>query len=292
MLKGLLCVISASTIFGITPSIAKQLLRNGLSPIALIFWYSAISTALNAATARIQHRGLRATQRATLQLLGIGLISGATSLLLNSSYNYIPVGVATTIHFLYPTITAMAMALFFKQRFTKARVLAVVFSLAGMFCIAGANVTSSLTGYVLALGSAVTYAGYLMAMDHLSFDGLHSAGRLFWSNLSASVIMGCLLLVQRQSAFVADWESAGAISLNCILMFAAYRLLLYGIGYLGATTTAFTSMAEPVTSLVVSNLFYPEDKITLVNLFGVVLILSAMLLAAIQRKRLPANEFF
>lgn len=290
MFKGLLCVIGASVIFGITPSIAKQLLNNGLSPIVLIFWYSAISALLNAATARLERRSLRATPRATMQLLGVGLISGATSLLLNSSYNYIPAGVATTIHFLYPTVTAVAMALFFGQRFTRARALAVLFSLAGMFCVAGIKASASLAGYALALGSAVTYAAYLMAMGRLHFDGLHSTGRLFWSNLCVAVVMGGLLLFQRQGALVPDWKGAGAIALNCILMFVAYRLLLYGIGYLGATTTAFTSMAEPITSLIVSKLLYPEDKITLVNLLGVVLILSAMLLATVQRKQVPVGE--
>ena len=129
-----------------------------------------------------------------------------------------------------------------------------------------------------------------MAMGRLHFDGLHSAGRLFWSNLCVAVVMGGLLLFQRQGALVPDWKGAGAIALNCILMFVAYRLLLYGIGYLGATTTAFTSMAEPITSLIVSKLLYPEDKITLVNLLGVVLILSAMLLATVQRKQVPVGE--
>ena len=46
----------------------------------------------------------------------LSIFYAATSMLLTLSYLYIPSGMATTIHFLYPVLVTLIMILLFKER--------------------------------------------------------------------------------------------------------------------------------------------------------------------------------
>ena len=60
------------------------------------------------------------------------LLGGAyasTSLFLTASYLYIPSGVATTIHFLYPVLVTAIMIVFFKDKISLSVIIATVLAI-------------------------------------------------------------------------------------------------------------------------------------------------------------------
>ena len=209
--------------------------------------------------------------RATMQLLGVGLISGATSLLLNSSYNYIPAGVGHYHTLPLPDGHRRGHgAVLWAALHKGARTGSAFFPLAGMFCVAGIKASASLAGYALALGSAVTYAAYLMAMGRLHFDGLHSAGRLFWSNLCVAVVMGGLLLFQRQGRACPGLEGRRR---HCAELHTHVRRPT-GCFCMASATWARPRRRShpwlnPLPASSSASCFIPKTKITLVNLLGV-----------------------
>jgi len=283
MNKGLVSAIGASMLFGTAPNLSKLLQRGGMSPVALIFWYALIGAAFNAASAKAAGAKLRVPLKAGGLLAAVGVACiGATSLLLNSSYLYIPVGVATVAHFLYPTIVAAAMALFFGQRFTLGRLFAAVLSVAGMALIAGGKLSASFKGYALALASSATYSFYLVAMDRFPFGGIGTSAMLFWMNLSSCALCGALALFGGIRLAPPSFQAAMLMLLCAALVIAAYKLLLAGVSSLGASTAAFATMAEPITSLAVSSLLYPADRISPRGFVGIGLILCSILLASLK----------
>ena len=93
----------------------------------------------------------------TLKKLGILAIGATeTALFLYSSYSYIPVGMATTLHFVYPALITLELRIFFHQRFTGRNVLTLALTLGGIvFMGASAEARANLTGMLLALISGV-----------------------------------------------------------------------------------------------------------------------------------------
>ena len=99
------------------------------------------------------------------------LLGGAyasTSLFLTASYLYIPSGVATTIHFLYPVVVTTVMILFFKDKVSVPVIGATLMAILGVYLLSnnGTAGTVSLKGLLLVLTTVVTYALYIVFEAH------------------------------------------------------------------------------------------------------------------------------
>ena len=271
MFKGLLCVIGASVIFGITPSIAKQLLNNGLSPIVLIFWYSAISALLNAATARLEHRSLRATPARNNAALGgrphlRGDVPAAQFILQLHPCRRgpLPYTSSTRRSPPWPWRCSLVSA-------SQGRAHWQCFFSPGRHVLRRWHQSLRLPGRLCTGAGFCRYlCGYLMAMGRLHFDGLHSAGRLFWSNLCVAVVMGGLLLFQRQGRACPGLEGRRR---HCAELHTHVRRPT-GCFCMASATWARPRRRShpwlnPLPASSSASCFIPKTKITLVNLLGV-----------------------
>lgn len=289
---GLLMVVGSSVLFGIAPSFMRTVLAKGVAPMAIIACYSAIGALLNGLSTSASRARLRASRKALLKLALVGIVgSSLTSLLLSCSYLYIPVGFATITHFMYPVIVTVGMSLLYAQPFGARQASAVACAVAGMLLIIGLDLSGSAIGFALALGSSVTYSFYIIACGRFDFDGLSSTARLFWMNLFALAFYAVACPVTRTPITFPDATAALTV-LGCgIMMFLAHRLFMGGIAAVGPTPAAFTSMLEPITSLLCSCLIFNDGRITLPKLLGILLVLTAMLLVSLKkasRRQLPA----
>ena len=111
-------MISSAT-FGMIPLFALPVIRGGMGVDSVMFYRFALSSAVVGAYLLLRRADLRVTLREFGVLFGLGALYAFTSLLLTIAYLYIPSGVATTIHFLYPLLVAAIMALFFKDRISE-----------------------------------------------------------------------------------------------------------------------------------------------------------------------------
>lgn len=91
-------------------------------------------------------------------ILGLGL----TGILLSSSYQYIPVGMATVVHFLYPSLTCIVSAILMRERMSAFNVIAMVLSIAGLYIIGGKSIEGDLKGVAFAFFSAISFTLYLI----------------------------------------------------------------------------------------------------------------------------------
>ena len=96
------------------------------------------------------------------------VFSVSTTYLVYESYRYIGVGLATTLHFLYPMFTVLFGWVLFRQRPDRYKAAALVLATLGVALATGSSDSYAATGIVLALISAMTYAGYLQGIEHLS----------------------------------------------------------------------------------------------------------------------------
>lgn len=294
MIRGILCVLGASLIFGVNPTGNKYVMLHGVAPLCVTFYSSAILTLICLALVRIKGYSLKIKWTQVLYLAFLGITGmGVTSALISLAMNHIPVGLATILHFLYPTIVSIAMVVFFRQKLTKWKIFAIICSIFGMLLITDMSHSGhiSITGILLALCSSLTYSFYIIANDRGSVNELPLLVKLVYSGLGSSLLFGAISAL-RGEITLPNTLAAGMVMV-CFCGFGymtAYYLITAGIKRIGASAASFVNMLEPVTSVVVSTLIY-RYALESRTILGMALILSSVFLVAMDghKKAVPLD---
>ena len=281
-MRYLVCIITASILFGISPSVQKEIMDSGLGSFAILLPQEILVCSLSLVLNyhKIEKLKLNRDQLAELFLLG-GLCA-ATSLLLLGAYRSAPVGLVTTIHFIYPSFVCIAGLILFNERLRRLKVFAIIFSILGMACIAGESGSGSLAGVIPALLSGLTYAAYMLLVEHGRTRSLCDFARVFYSRAFSAMI--CLLL--NFSVTVRELESCCSVYivllllLNGLINFFACFLLVAGVSKIGAAQASFVSLLEPVVSLILSTLLYKYDFSFLQTIGCGLIVLSIVMISA------------
>lgn len=283
MLVGIFAVAGAATLLGIMPSLQKQVLVDGLPMNSLMAYTNLIITLVSLGMALAKKRSLRARPVQFIQAVLMGTVGMlVTALLLNNAYLYLPVGVAIMLNFLYPTVVCVVMGTVFRQGFTKLQGAAIASSIAGMVFLAGKGGDLHPTGLLLALASAFTYGGYLIANEKGPANELPIETKLFYVSLPGTVLFWILAPVTQTLAVPAGGGIGWMYVLGSgLCTVGGYFLMMYGIGRMGASMAAFVSMLEPIVSVVFGTIWF-HDPVTAGVVIGGMLVLASILLIAID----------
>ena len=168
---GTFCGIGAAVCYGTNP-LGAQLYSEGMQPASVLFWRFGLAFIIIAIVMMFRKESLRINRHEFRALTGLGLLFLASSLTLYMSFKLMAVGVASTILFVYPVLTAGIMALFFKERLTFSTILSIVLSFVGVLLLYWSpdGTRLSATGIVLVLISALTYAVYIIVMNRAKLN--------------------------------------------------------------------------------------------------------------------------
>lgn len=286
MIQGIIAAVMSSILSGIVPTFQKQIVSDGLPLFSMMLFNCGTIELCTFVIARLRGHSLRISRKQLLQALTIGpLGTFLITALLNFSYQYMSVGMATMIYNFYPTVTCILMAIVFKQGLTKLKVAAITVSLAGMVCLTGKGGSIAPVGIILALGAALFYSIYLVGNDKGSLNELPLEVKMFYTSLPSLVIVSITATATHNLALPAT-PAAWIQILFCSVMGAMVGgfLLLFGIQKLGATTASFLTILNPIVSVVVSTIWF-HDQVTVNMVIGSVLILSSVCLITLDNAR-------
>ena len=94
---------------------------------------------------------LKITGREFRKILVLSLCCAGTPLLLFQSYRYIPSGMATTIHFVYPILVLLGCVVFYRERLTVKKSVCAALCLLGILFFYTPGESGSPAGVALAL---------------------------------------------------------------------------------------------------------------------------------------------
>ena len=117
--KGILLTILSAVLFGFNPLLSKQIYALGGNSVTLSFFRMLI-TALAFWILNViwLHEDFRVDGREFRKLFFCAQGYCLTPYLLWSSYNYLPSGLATTIHFVYPVLVLLGSIIFYHEGLT------------------------------------------------------------------------------------------------------------------------------------------------------------------------------
>ena len=291
-LIGILCAIGAAVCYGTNPLGALNLYTEGMNTPSVLFYRFGLAWIIIALVMCFRKESLRVDRREFRTLTALGLLFIGSSLTLYLSFHLMPAGVASTILFTYPVMTAAIMALFFRERIKFATVLSIVLSLIGVVLLYwGDNGgTLHLGGVILVLVSALTYALYIIVVDKsplamssfkINFYVLFycAAGMALFALLSGQPLM----LPPTPRAWL--WVSWLAV----VPAIMALVMMVYAAKYIGSTPTAILGALEPTTAVLIG-VFVFDEPFSMRLLLGIVLILAAVTIVVLAKSNKLETE--
>jgi drug/metabolite transporter (DMT)-like permease len=283
---GLAAVILSAVLFGAMPLLTKTIYSAGGNTLSAVFLRYAFASAVLFIAAKLRRVSLKLSGKALRETMIVSFLGyGSTAFLLYSSYQFIPSGMATLIHFVYPALVLVAEIVFFHERPYPIQILSLLLSLAGVALCFNGESRGSLAGILLAFLSGATYAFYILAVARSSLRSLEPLQLIFYLNLFGAVLslalqtlLGGISWQMKTSGWIA------AIALGILISVFAVFLFQAGIKQIGPGNAALLSTFEPLTSLFVSVVYF-QEPFSARSVLGSAMILAAVILLA----RAPAK---
>lgn len=279
-LRGTVCGIAAAVFYGTNPLGAMNLARDGITTNTTLFYRFTIAMLILGVMMAVQRKSFALTRRELGTLAILGVLMGSSSTSLYFSFNFMDVGIASTLLFVYPIMVAVIMATFFREKVTLATAVSIGLALGGIALLNHTADGSSLSvvGVALVMVSSLTYAVYIVVVNKSSLR-LSSVKLTFYVLLfGAAAILAFtlatggsvqLLTTPRQWLFAAQLAVLPTV-LSLVLMVIA-------VHDIGSTPTAIMGALEPMTAVAIGVVCFGE-AFTVRLAVGIVLILAGVLL--------------
>lgn len=283
---GIGCAVGAAFIFGFAPLLAKMTYMDGSNTITLTFFRSLFSFPIMLLILRAKKVSIRVSKKNFVTLVVLAFLGAfATGLMLYGAYNYISVGLTTCIHYVYPVLVAIACVLFFKEKISKTKVIAMLLSLVGLMLFLEGDLQLNFIGVSLAFGSGIAYAIYLMVIDKTEIKQLNPFLISFYCATVAAV---CLFVFGTATdQIVYDMAPRGwvltfimAIGVSVI----ANSITPIAVKNVGPTVTAILGMFEPIVSVILGILFLSEP-FTLHGALGCILVIGSVVILTLEQDK-------
>ena len=286
---GVLAAILSAALFGSTGILGKLSYSGGSNGVTLAFLRSAFAVPVLFLLLKRGRISLKLSRAEITALLKVGILGpAATTVLLYSSYEYISVGLATVLHFLYPVVVMVTGLVCFRERVRFAKILAVVMGFVGVLCSLDDLGQIRITGIVLALLSSVSYTVYMVGVERTALSRMHHFKLSFYVGILSMVVSSVYGLASGSLTLrltPAAWGASFLVSM--LVSVGAVTLFQMAITRVGASTTAILSTLEPITSLILGGLILSEP-FSVSKGIGCVLILTSVVL--VTRTRTNQNR--
>jgi len=280
---GWLLALASTLASSIVTPMSRGVIITGMDPILLLLLRLSVAVMLMGLTlALTQPHHFRIERRGFWRIVGIGLVAGLEICCFFSALAYVDASMSAMIKSTQPLVVLLLLALG-GERLTKRQVARLALAIGGIYLLVGPGGSVAPLGLLLLLCSLLLYGTQLVFIQWwLSSYSTHTVA-LYLSSVMTVVIAGWWWV---QGAV---WHDPGYSGWTVILILAVVstwfaRLALFGaIARIGSGQIALLWPLQTLLIIVLSVLFLNE-RMTTVQWFGGVLILSSTMLAARRAK--------
>lgn len=250
--KGYVLGAVAAATYGMNPLFALPLYKAGMNPDSVLFFRYLFAIPVLGIMLKVRGRNFKIQKKEILPLIIMGFLVAFSSLALFQSYNYMEAGIASTLLFVYPILVALIMAFVFKEKLTLQTILCILLALGGIGLLykGSDGTTLNLAGVALVMGSALSYAIYIVGVNRPILKNVATLKLTFYI-----LLFGVSLFLIRvdfgKSLIVADsWYLWGnLIALAVFPTAVSFLCTTQAIQYIGSTPTAILGALEPLTAV-------------------------------------------
>lgn len=293
-LKGIVLTMLSSITFGFAFTLGPMTYGSGGSnPVTLTFLRNFLSLPFLLLIVLFFKIDLRITKNQFKNLVILGFVGNAiTTLMLNIAFAHIDVGIVTPIHFTYPIFVTLGCVLFFNEKLSNQKIIALVIAMCGIGCFFVESLnsasfdSSTLLGLILAVASGAFYAFYIIFMDKSGLKGESPFKITFYVAIASSIGMFFYGIFTNElvlySLTTKSWIISAVFAFLCTVV--ALSLLQVGIKYIGASEAAVISTFEPITSVIFGVILLGE-KVTPIKIVACILIFTGVLILSFTKDK-------
>lgn len=284
--KGFIAGVLAAVFYGTNPLGALPLYADHITSGNVLFYRYGITMLLFAAWMLLKKENFKIRRGHAIKFAILGVLFGLSSATLFMSFHFMNAGVASTILFSYPIITAMLMVVFYHERVTWITTFALVLAITGIGLLyrGDGGEPLNITGVILVLASSFFYALYIVYVHQFKTE-MSVVKYTFWI-----IAFGWLTII---GYMIFAGDSLQALNTPkqwlCVIQLAVLPTLLslyfinVSIQLIGSTPTSILGALEPVTAVVISTFVFGEI-FTWRLASGIVLILTAVILIILRKQ--------
>jgi drug/metabolite transporter (DMT)-like permease len=281
-------VLISAVAFGAMPIFARFAYAAGSDPISLLFFRFLIGALCMVALLLIKGASFP-RGRVLMILVLMGMLGYAgQSFCYFTALTLIPAGLVAILLYLYPIMVMILSVLFFKEKVSAGKLLALILALSGTVLVIGVQIGGSPVGIAWGLGAAMIYSLYIVTgatvlrgTEPLTASMVIMAGAAF--SLALMTFVQGIHLPRTASGWI--W----VICIGVLCTAIAISLFFGGMKVIGAVDASLVSTFEPVTTVVLAFALL-EEGIGAFQLVGMGLILSAATLLALRPPMSPLER--
>ena len=284
--KGYLCGCISSASYGLIPLFAIPIMRKGMDIDSILSYRFVCASAVMCLMLLLRGVSLKITRKELLTLVLLGVVFSGSSQFLFLGYNYMSVGVASTILFTYPAFVALIMFAVFKERIGWITQLSILLAFVGVALLyMGDDITGKISflGIIIILLSALSYALYMVIVNKSCVKNMDGTKLTCYAMFFSAVVFTL-------KAFITDGHIEQFPDMRCVADLVCLAIvptavsgitMAYGVKYVGSTATAVLGAMEPVTAVLVGIIAFSEP-FTLNLAAGIALIIGAVTLIVLS----------
>lgn len=284
-LNGVIYGIVSSASFGLIPLFAIPAMQHGMDFMNVLTYRFLFATLALAIVLKIRgvSFGIAKSDLPVLFILSIFYLISSVFLLWG--YKFMPSGIATTIHFMYPVITTLVMMFFFREKNSLWRTFSILLAICGVYALSHTDSQgeTDLIGILIVLLSAVGYALYLVTVGQRKNKELKGLRLTFYVFFFGTILLMSGMTVSGNLHQIPDMTSAlNLVMLAIVPTIVSNLTLIEAIKYIGATQASVLGAMEPVTAVIVGITIFGE-AFSLSIAIGIILIISAVTILILKR---------
>lgn len=284
-LNGFLYGLLSSASFGLIPLFTIPAMRQGMQFESILLYRFIFAALALGGILLLDGQSFRIRRRDIPSLFLLAFFYLISAVFLFWGYKFMASGVATTVHFMYPVLTTLIMMVFFHEKKSTWRFVAIALAIIGVFFLSHGDNSGSitLTGIVIVLLSALGYALYLVTVSQLKVGQMKGLRLTFYVFLFGSLLLFIGIGTTGHIQPIPDLRTGGNLVMLAIIPTVISNLaLVQAVKSIGSTLTSVLGAMEPVTAVCVGIFIFGEPFTSGIGL-GIALIITAVTVIILKR---------
>lgn len=285
--KGILYAILSSLAYAIMPIFAKVAYDNGSNSTSALTFRFLIAGVILFIYLQIKKVNLKISIKQFLILFFMGALGYTiTTETLFLSYNYLAVGLATTLHYIYPAVVCLLSFVFFKEKIGYKKILSLILSILGVYSlIAFENASLNYLGITLALVSGLFYGISIVGLSLKSLKDLDSRVLTMYISFGAAFALIIYGTFTNSIILTFNFEIGYSyLGLSIISTIFSMIFLLKSIELIGSTSASILGTFEAIISII-SGVIFLDESLSFALILGCILIVISTIILAKDKNK-------
>ena len=284
--KGFAAGIIAAICYGTNPLGTLELYHDGFSSGSVLIYRYLLAVVMFAIVMLFKRETFAVKWGHAIRLAFLGSFFSLSSCTLYVSFHYMAAGIASTLLFVYPIMTAVLMTVFFHEKVTWTTTIAILLAVSGVGLLyqGDGNAKLSTTGFALVMVSSLLYAMYIISVNRWNTT-MSNVKFTFWVLVFGMITMVLFTLISGESFQLLQtpkqWLCATQLALLPTVLSLFFMTI--SINLIGSTPAAIMGALEPVTAVIIG-VFVFGESFSLQLGIGILAILAGVTLIILRKK--------